>query len=63
MIYLNIDDKLTCDKVCHAIQKLLKNGEHNGDILTIQIRKISDSNNELIPKLTYEGNNDELKGV
>lgn len=58
MIYLNIDEKLTCDKVCRAIQTLLKDGTSNGETLVIEVRKTCYTTDEMIPKLTYEPIND-----
>jgi ubiquitin-protein ligase len=54
MIALKINPELTCDKVCHAIQKLLKSGNHNDDILVIEIKQIINTTDEMIPKLTHE---------
>lgn len=55
MICLKITPELTCDKVCNALKKLLDGGNHQGDtFLVITIKKVEQTNDELIPKLTYE---------
>ena len=62
MIYLKITPELTCDKVCNALKKLLDGSNHQGDtFLVINIKKVEQTNDDLIPKLTYENgvdNND-----
>lgn len=63
MIYLNIDEKLTCDKVCRAIQTLLKNGANNGETLVIEIRKTCYTTDEMIPKLTYIDINEQARPI
>ena len=54
MIAFKINQELTCDKICHAIQKLLQSGNHDEDILVIEIKHIIHTTNEMIPKLTHE---------
>jgi uncharacterized protein YbaR (Trm112 family) len=58
MIYLNIDEKLTCDKVCRAVQTLLKDGASNGETLVIEVRKTAYIIDETIPKLNHKEIND-----
>jgi hypothetical protein len=62
MICFKINPELTCEKVCNALKKILDGGDHQGDtFLVITIKKVEQTNDDLIPKLTYEGgvdNND-----
>jgi hypothetical protein len=62
MICFKINPELTCEKVCNALKKLLDGGNHQGDtFLVITIKKVEQTNDDLIPKLTCEGgvdNND-----
>jgi hypothetical protein len=55
MICFKINPELTCEKVCNALKKLLDGGNHQGDtFLVITIKKVEQTNDDLIPKLTYE---------
>jgi hypothetical protein len=62
MICFKINPELTCEKVCNALKKILDGGNHHGDtFLVITIKKVEQTNDDLIPKLTCEGgvdNND-----
>ena len=62
MICLKITPELTCDKVCDALKKLLDGSNHQGDtFLVITIKKVEQTNDDLIPKLAYKAgveNND-----
>jgi hypothetical protein len=62
MICFKINPELTCEKVCNALKKILDGGDHQGDtFLVITIKRVEQTNDDLIPKLTYEGgvdNND-----
>lgn len=62
MICFKINPELTCEKVCNALKKLLDGGNHREDtFLVITIKKVEQTTDDLIPKLTYEGgvdNND-----
>ena len=62
MICFKINPELTCEKVCNALKKILDGVDHQGDtFLVITIKKVEQTNDDLIPKLTYEGgvdNND-----
>lgn len=57
MIAFKINQELTCEKICRAIEKLLKNGDHTDKVLVININPIVHTSNEMILKLTYEPNN------
>ena len=55
MICFKINPELTCEKVCNALEKILDGGDHQGDtFLVITIKKVEQTNDDLIPKLTYE---------
>jgi len=55
MICFKINPELTCEKVCNALKKLLDGGNHQGDtFLVITIKRVEQTNDDLIPKLTHE---------
>jgi hypothetical protein len=55
MICFKINPELTCEKVCNALKKMLDGGNHQGDtFLVITIKKVEQTNDDLIPKLTCE---------
>ena len=55
MICFKINPELTCEKVCNALKKILDGGNHHGDtFLVITIKKVEQTNDDLIPKLTHE---------
>lgn len=58
MIAFKIDQGLTCEKVCKAIEKLIKNCDHTNKLLVININSITQVSDEMIPKLTHEINNE-----
>ncbi len=59
MICFKINPELTCEKVCNALKKILDGGDHQGDtFLVITIKKVEQTNDDLIPKLIYEGSVD-----
>lgn len=53
MIAFKIDQSLTCDKVCFAVQSILNNIDTKDKLLIIEIKDITQDNNDLIPKLEY----------
>jgi hypothetical protein len=55
MICFKINPELTCEKICNALKKLLDGGNHQGDtFLVITIKTVEQTTDDLIPKLTYE---------
>lgn len=58
IIAFRINTELTCEKVCIAIQKLLNNNDSVDKILTIEVKEVSQTTNEFIPKLTYKKEDD-----
>lgn len=59
MITLKINQELTCEKICQSIQKLLQKNNHTDSILVIEIRHITSTTDEIIPKLTYKAINEQ----
>ena len=54
-------ENISCDKICHNIQKIINDYKNNGDlgnsVVVIEIKPIIDSQNNLEPlKITYENN-------
>lgn len=55
MIFLKITPELTCDKICHMINKLIaENTESHNKILIIDLKSISYDDDNLIPKLEFK---------
>lgn len=54
MIYFKINQELTCDKICKQIQNYLsKTKVDDNSLLIIEIKNISQDDNNLIPKLPH----------
>ena len=55
MIYFHVNQSLSCDKICKAVEKLLKTTPNAQDkILAIELKEVSYETNDMIPKLEHK---------